>query len=63
MRESFGDRHKPRLRILETTEEERDIVAIQSEELVATDAGVQYIQRQRESIRLKKKIEIDTNNL
>lgn len=63
MFESLDGRHKPRLRVLETVEEERDILTAQGEELVATDSGVRYIQRQKESIRIKRKIEIEANNL
>lgn len=50
---------KPRLRISETTEEERDVFTVRGEGLVATDSGVQYIQRQKESVRLRKKTEIE----
>jgi hypothetical protein len=50
---------EPRLRVSETTEEERDVLTVWAEKLVATDSGVQYTQRQQESIRRRKKTEIE----
>jgi hypothetical protein len=50
---------KPRLRVSETTKEERVVLTVWGDKLVATDSGVQYTQRQQESIRRSKKTEIE----
>ncbi len=61
--ENIGPHPKPKLWVLEVSEEKHDISETWGENLDATDAGVQYVQERKESIRIERRMQIEAGNL